>query len=176
MNGTTVELSKITNLVRENIIFTIIIVCIVLYVYIIFICRTTENNLLHGVWKIDQEFSELTDLNTGVLYIGESSNGYNAGVLSKCFAYCILSNDNGLIINSSAMLEFNNICLRPYVKRKIETQVKFSWLDNEKYDFFPEIQRLTVEPYIGKLTFSTLEGEITAIFYKDSDASDLNKV
>lgn len=146
----------------------LIAICIVWLLVLLYTVRYTEVLMLAGFWKMDPEFCTTNGLNTAILYINVGGH-----LFSPISAYFIMQNSLGIILNDSAKISLDSWSIAPYVRSTFSTDVDIRWDSKEVYDHFPSKQSMECFPYLGKLKFTTKEGSISAIYYKDSDASDV---
>ena len=145
-------------------------ICIVLVIILAYLGRSQEMELLSGFWRADADFCNQANLTSFILYIGDG--------MTKKRGYLLITNHDGIVINSAVDLEISNIlCIRPYIRDEINLNVNFKWLcgDDDYEAIFPSMQNIKYNPKKGKIILMDQE-TVYAVLYKDNIMTDISAV
>jgi hypothetical protein len=140
---------------------TILAVCLVFIIFIIWQARSFERANLKGFWKADATFCEQAELHMFMLYVGDN------------FGYLLAKNQNGIILNNPIKIDFSGMSLSPIINDRTDYTVNIDFQDNPP-DSDVILDQLSAEyyPKNNKLILYS-DDTIYAILYKDSALSGI---
>jgi hypothetical protein len=147
-------------------------ICVCLIICLAFMARTNEFQLLGGVWSASAEFCANAGLTRMILVLHEPNL-----LMRSIEGYIVAVNSSGDVILSNPIVTGwkGDFSISPLLKQLRSYDLRIEWQgmeEDELPDFFPAEQEVYYYPQDGRMVWMA-EGEMTAVFYKDTQATSV---